>query len=74
MKREAVEYVVDSQAFARALQFLKRARASKKRAGAELTWRDAELALADRAAVCAEMYIRAKATEMELTLEAARAA
>jgi len=74
MKREAVEYVIDSQAFARSLEFLKHARASKKRAGAELTWRDVEMALSDRAAVCAEMYIRAKAAEMELALERAREA
>ena len=78
MKREAVEYVIDSQAFARSVEFLKHARAAKKRAGAELTWRDAEMALADRAAVCAEMYIRAKAAEMEralaLTMERAREA
>ena len=74
MKREAVEYVIDSQAFARSLEFLKHARAAKKRAGAVLTWRDAEMALSDRAAVCAEMYIRAKAAEMELALATEKAA
>jgi hypothetical protein len=74
MKREAVEYVIDSRAFARSVRLLKHARAAKKRAGAVLTWRDAEVALADRAAVCAEMYIRAKAAEMALTMERAREA
>ena len=59
MKREAVEYVIDSQAFARSLEFLKHARASKKRAGRDLTWRDAEAALCGRANAMAEQYGRA---------------
>jgi len=67
-RRQAQRDAVDSQAFARSVEFLKHARAAKKRAGAVLTWRDAEMALSDRAAVCAEMYIRAKAAEMELAL------
>jgi len=42
-KREGV--IDDARAFTRALQYLKKARASKKRAGRDLTWRDAESAL-----------------------------
>jgi hypothetical protein len=45
-KRDGV--LEDARAFTRALQFLKKARASKKRAGRELTWRDAEAALHGR--------------------------
>lgn len=50
----------DAQAFVRAVQYLKHARASKKRAGGRLSWRDAEAALIDRAATCVEMYERAR--------------
>ena len=39
--RQAQRDAVDSQAFARSVEFLKHARAAKKRAGAVLTWRDA---------------------------------
>lgn len=52
--------IEDTQAFTRALQYLKRARASKKRAGRELTWRDAEAELHGRIATCIEMYERAR--------------
>jgi hypothetical protein len=52
----------DAQAFLRAVEFLRHARASKKRAGGpELTWREAEGALKDRAATLVRIYNRAVA-------------
>jgi len=44
----------DAQAFMRSLRYLQHARASKKRAGRELTWRDAEAALNARAGTIVE--------------------
>ena len=51
-KRESL--IDDAWAFMRALHYLQHARASKKRAGRELTWRDAEAALNARAGTIVE--------------------
>jgi hypothetical protein len=56
-----MELISDSQAFTRSFHYLQHTRASKKRAGRDLTWRDAEAALHGRAGTLIFQYERAQA-------------